>query len=83
VKHLHHPLVGDLHLDFERMDLPADDGLTVFINTADPGSKSAEALNLLASWTATSRRPTQRTPPTDARSQRAQSGAQTPFKPLR
>jgi transcriptional regulator with XRE-family HTH domain len=53
VKHLHHPLVGDLHLDFERMDLPADPGLTVFLNTAEPGSKSAEALNLLASWTAT------------------------------
>lgn len=35
------------------MDLPADDGLAVFINTAEPGSKSAEALNLLASWTAT------------------------------
>jgi len=53
VKHLHHPIVGDLHLDFERMDLPADDGLTIIINTAEPGSKSAEALNLLASWTAT------------------------------
>lgn len=53
VKHLHHPLVGDLHLDFERMDLPADPGLTVFINTAEPGSKSEQALNLLASWTAT------------------------------
>ena len=53
VKHLHHPLVGDLHLDFERMDLPADAGLTIFINTAEPGSKSEQALNLLASWTAT------------------------------
>jgi hypothetical protein len=53
VKHLHHPLVGDLHLDFERMDLPADAGLTLFINTAEPGSKSEQALNLLASWTAT------------------------------
>ena len=53
VKHLHHPLVGDLHLEFERMDLPADPGLTIFINTAEPGSKSEQALNLLASWTAT------------------------------
>ena len=35
------------------MDLPADAGLTLFINTAEPGSRSAEALNLLASWTAT------------------------------
>jgi MmyB-like transcription regulator ligand binding domain len=53
VKHLHHPLVGDLHLDFERMDLPADPGLTIFINTPEPGSKSEQALNLLASWTTT------------------------------
>ena len=52
-QHLHHPLVGDLHLEFERMDLPADPGLTIFINTAEPGSKSEQALNLLASWTAT------------------------------
>jgi hypothetical protein len=35
------------------MDLPADAGLTIFVNTAEPGSKSAEALNLLDSWTAT------------------------------
>ena len=35
------------------MDLPADPGLTIFINTAEPGSKSEQALNLLASWTAT------------------------------
>jgi hypothetical protein len=65
VKHLHHPLVGDLHLEFERMDLPADPGLTVFINTAEPGSKSEEALNLLASWTATPamRRPTRQNKP--------------------
>ncbi len=53
VKHLHHPVVGDLRLDFERLDIPADAGLTLFINTAEPGSRSEQALNLLASWTAT------------------------------
>jgi len=53
VKHLHHPVVGDLHLNFERMDLSADTGLTIFAYAAEPGSKSAEALNLLASWAAT------------------------------
>ena len=53
VKHLHHPVVGDLHLDFERMDISADTGLTLFIHTAEPGSKSEQALSLLASWTAT------------------------------
>jgi transcriptional regulator with XRE-family HTH domain len=53
VKRLHHPVVGDLSLTYERMDLPADPGLTIFTYTAEPGSKSEQALNLLASWTAT------------------------------
>jgi hypothetical protein len=35
------------------MELRADTGLTILTYTAEPGSKSAEALNLLASWAAT------------------------------
>ena len=35
------------------MTLVADPELTMFAFTAEPGSKSGEALNLLASWTAT------------------------------
>ena len=35
------------------MTLVADPELTMFAFTAEPGSKSEEALNLLASWTAT------------------------------
>jgi hypothetical protein len=35
------------------MELRADTGLTILTYTAEPGSKSEEALNLLASWTAT------------------------------
>ena len=35
------------------MDLSADSGLALVAYTAEPGSKSAEALDLLASWTAT------------------------------
>jgi hypothetical protein len=53
VKHLHHPVVADLSLTYERMELLADPGLTMYAYTAEPGSKSEEALNLLASWTAT------------------------------
>ncbi len=53
VKRFHHPVVGDLTLTFETMVLAGDSGLTMFAYTADPGSKSEEALNLLASWTAT------------------------------
>ena len=35
------------------MELSADTGLTMFAFTAEPGSKSEEGLNLLASWAAT------------------------------
>jgi transcriptional regulator with XRE-family HTH domain len=53
VKRLHHPIVGDLSLTYEVMTLTADSGLTMFAYTAESGSKSEAALNLLASWTAT------------------------------
>jgi transcriptional regulator with XRE-family HTH domain len=56
-KDLHHPLVGDLSLTYNRMDLAADPGQMLTIWTAEPGSKSAEALSLLGSWTATPQRP--------------------------
>jgi transcriptional regulator with XRE-family HTH domain len=52
-KDLHHPDVGDLSLTYEMLDLSADSGLAILTYTAEPGSKSAEALDLLASWTAT------------------------------
>ena len=53
VKRLHHPTVGELTLSFETLQLTADKGLTIAAYTAEPGSKSEEALHLLASWTAT------------------------------
>jgi transcriptional regulator with XRE-family HTH domain len=53
VKHLNHPVVGELHLTFNRLDLAADPGLTLFTYTAEPGSRSEEALKLLGSWAAT------------------------------
>ncbi len=52
-KRLHHPVVGDLELGYEVMELAADTGLRLAIFTAEPGSNSEETLNLLASWTAT------------------------------
>jgi len=52
-KHVHHPVVGDLILTYDGMELPADPGLRIFTYTAEPGSRSEEALNLLASWAAT------------------------------
>ena len=51
-KRLHHPLVGDLSLDFEAFELPGDEGQRLNVYTAAPDSPAAEALGLLASWTA-------------------------------
>lgn len=53
VKRLHHPVGGDLTLEFESLQLPADTGQTLLVYTAEPNSPSHEALNLLASWATT------------------------------
>jgi hypothetical protein len=53
VKRFHHPVVGELNLTYNRLDLAADEGLTLFTYTAEPGSRSDEALKLLGSWAAT------------------------------
>jgi transcriptional regulator with XRE-family HTH domain len=52
-KRIHHPLVGELELSYETMELSADDGLSIAIFTAEPDSASQQGLDLLASWTAT------------------------------
>jgi transcriptional regulator with XRE-family HTH domain len=52
-KRLHHPVVGDLDLTYEAMDLPSDPGLRLLVYTAEPGSPSQDGLDLLASWAAT------------------------------
>ena len=52
-KEIHHPVVGDLRLSFDAMDLPADSGLSVVVYSAEPGSASEDGLSLLASWAAT------------------------------
>lgn len=52
-KRFHHQVVGDLTLAYEGLEMAAEPGLTLTIYTAEPGSPSAEALALLASWAAT------------------------------
>ena len=52
-KVLHHPVVGDLTLDYEALELPGDAGQRILVYNAEPASPSAEALDLLASWAAT------------------------------
>jgi len=54
VKLLHHPVVGDLDLPFESFPLAADPSQSLLTYTAEPDSPSQDALNLLASWAATS-----------------------------
>jgi transcriptional regulator with XRE-family HTH domain len=54
LKSIHHPVVGELRLSFEAMDLPADPGLSLVVYSAVPGSASDDGLRFLASWAATS-----------------------------
>lgn len=53
-KRFNHPVVGELTLAYEELAITADPGLVLMIYTAEPGSPSAERLQLLASWAATS-----------------------------
>jgi len=53
VKRLHHPVVGDLELTYESMDLPSEPGLVLNVYTAPADSPSSDALKLLASWAVT------------------------------
>jgi hypothetical protein len=53
IKHFHHPIIGDLSLTYDRLDLAADPGLTMYTYTAEPGSRHEETLRLLGSWAAT------------------------------
>ena len=52
VKHFHHPIVGELHLLFESMQLSADAGLSLYIYSPEPGTPSVDAIRLLATWAA-------------------------------
>ena len=52
VKRLRHPVVGEIHLGFEAVDLPVDRDLTLFAYSAKSGTPDHDALELLASWAA-------------------------------
>jgi hypothetical protein len=52
-KRIYHPVVGELALSFDALELPADPGLTIIAYSAEPATPSHDALNLLASWAAT------------------------------
>jgi transcriptional regulator with XRE-family HTH domain len=50
VKHIIHPVVGELHLLFEAMELSADIGLSLYVYSAEPGTPNDDAVRRLASW---------------------------------
>lgn len=52
-KRYHHPLVGDLTVNYESVAVLGDPDQTLCIYTAEPGSPSETALRLLANWTGT------------------------------
>jgi transcriptional regulator with XRE-family HTH domain len=62
-KQFHHRVVGDLTLQWEALELVSAPGLTLIGYTAEPGSASDEALQLLASWSTPEQ---QTTTPADA-----------------
>jgi transcriptional regulator with XRE-family HTH domain len=53
MKHFQHPVVGELHLSYEVMELPADPGQALVAFSAAAGTPDDDALRLLASWAAT------------------------------
>jgi transcriptional regulator with XRE-family HTH domain len=53
IKSVHHPVVGNLDLTFETMDLVSERGLQMLVFSAEPGSASHDGLQLLAGWAAT------------------------------
>ncbi len=51
-KRLRHPIVGQLDLDYEALDLSSEPGLVFNIYTAAVGTPASDALKILASWVA-------------------------------
>ena len=53
IKQFRHPVVGEIDLNFETMQLNADPGLSMTLLSAPAGSAADDAMRLLASWAAT------------------------------
>ncbi|MCF7550655.1 helix-turn-helix domain-containing protein [Pseudonocardia sp. WMMC193] len=49
-KRLRHPVVGELTVDYETFTMPGDPDQTLFVYTTEAGTRSREAMDLLASW---------------------------------
>ncbi len=53
-KQYRHHVVGEMSLRFDGLDLVGHPGVQLTVLTAEPGSRDAEALDLLGSWAASS-----------------------------
>lgn len=58
LKSIHHPVVGDLDLTYQSMDLASDRGLQMLVFSAEPRSASHDRLQLLANWATSANAPT-------------------------
>jgi transcriptional regulator with XRE-family HTH domain len=58
IQPFHHPVVGDLDLSYEALEVLADPGHILVSYTAEPGTASHDALTMLASWAAAAQPPT-------------------------
>jgi transcriptional regulator with XRE-family HTH domain len=52
-KLIRHPVVGDIEVTGQALNVSAEQGLTIIAYTVEPASQSSEALRVLASWAAT------------------------------
>lgn len=55
-KTFHHSVVGEMTLAYEGMEMESEPGLILTIYAAEPGSQSAERMQMLASWAASEER---------------------------
>ncbi|WP_268257540.1 MmyB family transcriptional regulator [Streptomyces olivaceoviridis] len=56
-KVVHHPVVGTMDLAYDDFALPGDPDVSITTYTADPGTPSADALTLPATWADTQKQP--------------------------
>lgn len=69
-KTFNHPLVGEMTVAYEGMDMEAEHGYTLTLYSTEPGSTSAERMQLLASWAASEHKPESKSAPESSDFQR-------------
>jgi hypothetical protein len=52
IKHINHPIVGDMSLMFQTLSLQSNSGIVITTYLTETGTTSADALDLLRIWTA-------------------------------